>query len=335
MLTEADELTVAWRALAESRSADGWVTVALSGGAGRVRAGIAFPAGEEMLLVGFNLAALPTKSQLPEGAGFRVEIAGGAVGPKFRHWICLARQAGAGRDLFLQMAADVMACVAGAEARGEQGVFSLMIARIRAWQEFMRRPVNDVLSPAEETGLAGELMMILRLVEAGARPGAVIAAWLGPANGLQDFQTGLMALEVKSTLQVAGFPAQVTSLEQLDDVGGKQVFLAALRFCIQENGATLPDLVSMVRALPGADRNAAAQLERSLLLAGFVDSAVESYTRKFHCVEMRIIPVSHGFPRIARSTTLPEIRSATYVVDLDLVTTPPINLSAILPEFGL
>lgn len=334
VLTDTEELELAWSALSGQKRDDGWVTVALGAATARFRAGIVYPGGEETLLIGFNSDVVPKKADLPEGAGFRVEVSSEAFAPAFGRWLCLTRQSGAGHDLFVQMAADVVAAVSTAGERSETSLLGLTLTRIRAWQDFMRRPRSGLLPPEEETGLAGELTVLCQLIEGGASPSGVVSAWNGPAGGLQDFQTDTLGLEIKTTLSVAGFPAKISSLEQLDELAGRPVLLGAVRLCLQEDGLALPGLVDRARGLVGADGRALAMLERAFLLAGYLDEVAVHYVRRFHCVEIRVFDVDEAFPRLVRSAVRPEIRAATYDIDIDLVTAVPLTLGDAMVRAG-
>lgn len=334
MLTDTEELELAWRALGGQDRETGRVTVPLGAGSGRFRAGIAYPSGEETLLVGFNLDPMPRKADLPEASGFRVETSSEAFDPQWSRWLGLTRQEGAGKDLFAQMAADVVSAVMSAGDRSDAALLAVMLSRVKAWQEFMRRPRSGVLSPEEEAGLFGELVVLQRLVEHGGAVAPVIDAWVGPARGLQDFQSATLGLEVKSTLSVAGFPARISSLEQLDPLAGRPVLLAAVRLCLKEDGLSLPGLVEEVRTLASGQPRAAGALERLLMLAGYHDEAAASYVRRFGCVEIRVFDVDADFPRLVRSEMRPEIRAATYDIDIDLVKAAPERLESALARFG-
>lgn len=334
MLTDTEELCLAWRALAGQSHDNGRVTVPLGASGGRFRAGIVYPSGEETLLVGFNLDTMPRRAELPEASGFRIEVSSEGFDRAWGKWLCLTRQDGAGIDLFAQMAADVVSAVMSAGERSDAGLLAVMLSRVKAWQEFMRRPRSSLLSPEEEAGLVGELTVLCRLIAYGGAIAPVIDAWVGPARGLQDFETATLGLEVKSTLAAAGFPARINSLEQLDPLAGKPVLLAAVRLCLQENGLSLPDLVREVRELALSHSKAAGRLERLLMLAGYHDETASAYVRRFGCVEIRVFDVDDAFPRLIRSEVRPEIRAAIYDIDIDLVSAPPETLESALVRLG-
>jgi hypothetical protein len=224
------------------------------------------------------------------------------------------------------MAADVAGIISNAGAAPEQALLTLTLNRIRAWQEFMSRPRSGRLTAEEELGLVGELFVLLRLVSAGFPPPSVLKAWEGPARGIHDFRTPNAAIEVKATLAATGFPAQISSLEQLDQSDCKRILLTAVRLCLHGDGKTLPTLVLDVRNTIRPAIGALAQFERALLLSGYLDDEADHYTRKFAMVDIRTFEISNKFPCLTRSNTSPEIRSAKYEIDIDLVKEQPSDL---------
>lgn len=156
--------------------------------------------------------------------------------------------------------------------------------------------------------------------------------WKGPANGLRDFMTETVDLEVKSTVSANGFPARISSLEQLDDVSGRTVCLAAFRFSVQDSGTSLPALIETVRTEIGDYGRAA--FERNLLLAGYEEAYAAEYVRSFVPVDERVFMMAEGFPRLSRSGTPLAIRSAKYELDLDLVDATTIELNDMFLALG-
>lgn len=327
MPTDTDELRLAWSALAGQSDGEGWMTIPLGGAGPRFRAGIRYPSGYETLLVGFSGIAMPKRADLPAGRGFTVSGVPEAEGNGFTQWIGVSRQPNAPDDMFTQMAADIVGSLASHAGRAESWLFGLLLARIRAWQDFMRPPRAGILSAEAELGLAGELTMFEMLIGAGADVGSVVDAWQGPAKSLQDFLFPVHGLEVKTSLSVNGFPASISSLEQLDAAQGRVVLLAAVRLCIQQTGRTLPEIVTHCRALLTTHTVSLNAFELQLLNAGYFDSASAEYARTFALVDIRVFPVDDAFPGLMRSLMRPEIRSAEYVLDLDLINVPAITVA--------
>lgn len=335
MLTDIEELRAAWGALASQRSEKGFLTIALGHSGGRFRGGISYPEEAEMLLVGFDVETPPAKKDMPEGKGFIVHIETKEVLAGYNFWICLSRQSGASLDLFSQMAIDIVASLTAVEKKSELWLLNVMLGRISAWQDFMRRPLVHSLTAEEELGLFGELLVLECALLEGKSASDVVQAWVGPSGGLQDFQTEKIGLEVKSTQSAHGFPVQIGSLEQLNPFSGRAVLLAALRLCEQSTGRTLPELVDEVRLLLSKVPSSLAHFERTLLFSGYTDSEIDQFQRRRVLVESRVFEIDDKFPCLTRSNTRPEIRSASYEIDVDLVPAQALPLPVALSHYGV
>jgi hypothetical protein len=328
-LNEHEELLSAWRSLTSAETGEGWRAIAI--GSGRCRAGVKFPGNEEALMVGFNMP-FSKASDLPQGRGFAVARVGEARSGGFDLWLGVARKPTASLEMFTLMAADVLAAVNTESKNDELWAYYKFLSRIKSWQQFMERPRDGRLSDEDELGLFGELSVVRLLLKTGLSASSVMEYWKGPANGLRDFMTETFDLEVKSTASANHFPARISSLEQLDDVSGQTVCLAAFRFSIQDSGTNLPALINTVRNEIGWDGRAA--FERSLLLAGYEDAFAAEYTRSFVPVDERVFMMTANFPRLSRTMTPLAIRSAEYELDLDLVDAATVELDDIILALG-
>lgn len=105
----------------------------------------------------------------------------------------------------------------------------------------------QALSPEAELGLVGELLFLGAVLDAGVPAQISMDSWVGPLDGVQDFELGTGAVEVKATLSPQGFPAKVGSLEQLDDSVRKPLFVAGARLSQRESGRNLPEIADSVR----------------------------------------------------------------------------------------
>jgi hypothetical protein len=330
-----DGLTAAWRALSGSVGGDGWQTIPIGTGRPcRILAARMTPGNEEAMLVGFRHVRVPPDDQLPQGRGF---VVSGVMHPEEpgRVWVSLSRQAAGSADLFAMMAADVLDTMETCSGVADDRVFHIFLTRIRAWQEFMRREGDGLLSPEAEIGLIGELLFLRDVLDIGMRPVTATEGWQGPLDGLHDFVFGTGAVEVKATAAVGGFPAAISSLEQLDDLPGRSLFLAAIRLSADSSGMTLPETVADVRRLVRGVPAAASVLDSRLLHAGFLDAVSERYVRRFSRVRTRILPIGADFPRLARTEVSPEIRRARYELDIDAVGIAEVPLRQALETLGV
>lgn len=336
MQTEREELLAAWRALAGQIADEGWRTIPVAlGGPCRLRAGRHFPGNEEALLVGFASGIVPPADQLPQGCGFLVSRADIEDEGASCWWIALRRQSAGSLDLFAMMVVDVVTTLVGLTGGNDGRTIQVFLSRIRAWQEFMRGASDGVLSAEAEVGLFGELEFLRQLFTVGLPATVSIDAWKGPLDELQDFRLGTGAIEVKSTLSNRGFPAAIGSLEQLDDSLVHPLYLVGVRLGIGVAGITLPELISDIRDSLVAEPAALASFNTRLLHAGYFDQFAERYVRRFACVEIRLLPVCEGFPRLTRGSVAIAIRDARYEIDLDLVPDGDIGLLDSLRKMGV
>jgi hypothetical protein len=327
-----EELATAWRALAGGAHAEsGWRSIAVSGLAGnRLQAARRFPENREALLIGFESVTLPPAATLPAATGFRVErIAPGLPGD----WLALVRHEEGGIELFARMAADVVTTIDASTAASHQRQLQLFLGRVRAWQQFMSRS-RGALNPEAELGLAGEMVCLEMLIDAGVDAHAAVEGWQGPLDGLQDFEIGSGAIEVKSTLSHDGFPASILSLEQLDDSTRQPLFILGCRFAVAAEGLTLSERVHATRLLLEGNPAATSRFENALLHAGYVDAHAEHYTRRLVVSEARFVLVDEAFPRLVAGNVPPAIRRVRYELDLDTTGARAFSLPNVLELVG-
>ena len=329
-----DELATAWRALSGGEDRDGWRIVSIEpAGECGLHAARQFPGDEEALVVTFPDGKVPADSQLPGGRGFEVRRVEFPFATAAQRSVVLARLPAGSLELFSMMAQDCISVLRKSELRG-RGLIDVFLRRVAAWQEFMQRESDGLLSIEAETGLVGELFIIGELLAAKLQPGYVIDAWEGPIDGIQDFALGRGALEVKASVATSGFPAKIGSLEQLDDSVRQPIFLAAVRFALQGNGQRLPDFVEGLRA--GLDGTGASGVfEARLARSGYLDAHASEYTRAFAPVQRRLFRVDDGFPRLFAGNVSAVVRRARYELDLDLADCGTVEMNQMLEELGL
>jgi hypothetical protein len=334
MARPSNEFLMAWSSLTSTDAKPGWQVIALpSAGSLQLLAGRRSPDNAEAVLVLFPTAARAAADRLPEGQGFAIERANPEGSGKL--WLALTRKPAGSTELFASMACDVVgalddAVVAGAD---EAKLMRVFIARVGAWQEFMRKG-TQVLSPQAEIGLIGELMLLRAIIDAGVAPALAIESWVGPLDGIQDFELGTGALEVKATLSAAGFPATIGSLQQLDDSTRQPLFVAGARLRQTESGQNLPEIVELLRVAIKGDDEAERLLSERLLAAGYTDSHSDRYPRKFEQIETRVVEVGGNFPRMTSGTVPAGIMKAIYEIDLDKAPGDNVGVEGALKKLG-
>lgn len=334
MVRPSKEFLMAWSSLSGDDTELGWQAIALpSAGPLALRAGRRSPDNAEAVLVGFPSARLAALDKLPEGQGFAVERADPDENGQL--WLALTRKSAGSAELFAAMACDVIgalddAVVAGAD---EAKLVRLFIGRVGAWQEFMRKG-TQALSPEAEIGLIGELTLLRAIIDAGVPSTLAIESWVGPLDGIQDFELGTGALEVKATLSTAGFPAKIGALEQLDDSTRQPLFVAGAKLRQTASGQNLPEIVETMRLAIKGDAESERLLTERLLAAGYIDSHADRYPRRFEQVGTRVVEVANDFPRLTSGKVPAGIMRAMYEIDLDKAPGENVGVEGALKKLG-
>ena len=332
MAKSIDEIEVAWSSLTDSPDATGLRSIAVSSPIHvALRAGRSFPGKEEALVVGFPSVTIAAAEKLPESQGFSVSRLEATT--EAAQWLALTRKSSGSFELFTSMVSDVVESLHAAELGDEKNLLRIFLGRIRAWQEFMRKGAL-ALSPEAELGLIGELAVLDAIIKEGVAASTAIEGWLGPLDGMQDFHLGLGALEVKSSISPAGFPAKIGSLEQLDDRALQPLFVVGAKFRQVDSGKNLPTIIADLFASLGNNQEALRLLEERLLAAGYFTQHTDRYPRRFVLNEIRVVEVVEGFPRLIQGDIPPGILGARYDIDLDRAPGERITINQALKRMG-
>jgi hypothetical protein len=235
--------------------------------------------------------------------------------------------------MFTLMALDVVSTLDSGSA-GEEKRFQLFLARIRAWQNFMRRGPDTTLGPEAEIGLFGELAFLRSVIEGGVPPDVAVESWLGPTNGVQDFALGTGSVEVKTTIAKSGFPATIALLEQLDDSARQPLFLAAVRIRLDSSGISLPEMIFEIRAMLVNNSVSCNSFDIKLLHAGYLDAMSEHYKRTFVLTSTKILHVTEDFPRLIRANVPRQVLQARYELDIDGIEADVVDVGGALQQLG-
>lgn len=334
MARPSKEFDLAWASLTGASEEQGWRTIPIdSAGSVRIHVGRRFPGNDEALLVCFSVARLTPGEKFPDGQGFSVERAD-PLGDG-NTWLALTRKASGSVELFSAMACDVAGALdlAAAEGADEHRLLRVFLGRVRAWQEFMRKGAN-ALSAEAEIGLIGELLTLNAIIDAGVPAHVAVAGWMGPLDGVQDFEIGTGALEVKTTIAMVGFTARIGSLEQLDDAVRQPLFVVGVKLKQVASGQNLPALVADLKTSFAEDAEAKRLFSERLIAGCYFDSHADRYPRKFEPASLRAIPVGEGFPRLIHGEVPKGITRANYDIDLDKSASGSSELSAALKQLG-
>jgi hypothetical protein len=232
------------------------------------------------------------------------------------------------------MVTDVAKAIAAEGGNDRERIINVFLRRVSAWQEFMRKGAQ-LLSPEQEIGLIGELTLLRAMVRTGVDAEKAANSWVGPIHGLQDFNVESGALEVKTTLADVGFPARIGSLDQLDDSIRQPIFVAGVRLRqVTSGGQDLQNFVIETSRCLVHVPSASRVFAERLMAAGYVSAHAEQYKRAFEIIDIRVIQIGGGFPRLTHGTVPQGVTWAKYEIDLDKAPNEPIQLAGALKILG-
>lgn len=229
-------------------------------------------------------------------------------------------------DLFVTVCSDA---VQAAAIEGEADSLAGFLARLDAWRRFLKERRTG-LSRHEVVGLLGELMVLRRLIFGDP---LLQGTWAAPADGLHDFERQGHALEVKTSLGVAT-SIRISTLDQLDDVGLRQLDLVHLRLIETPDGQSLGALADEIeQALPGDAAKRA--FSNALLRRGLMPD--DTGARAAPLVEQRSLSafrVGPTFPRLTRAAVPGAIREAEYDLELRAIDRHTVDVNAVFTAFA-
>jgi hypothetical protein len=283
------------------------------------------------LIVAFPKAWPINSARLPEGMGFDVVLISDQEAFAGRTAIALVRRAEGSPDIFTTMVVDVLRALERASTGNARAVVDAFLDRVGEWQSFMARR-HRPMSPDAQVGLMGELWMLNRLLDSRLGLDA-LNCWQGPLHAAQDFHVRGGAMEVKSTAGGGSFLARINSIEQLD-TDRAPLFLCALRFEEREDGLSLVDAIARLRGrlVEAGHRRA---FDALLMIVGYLDEHAQHYGRVLALKEAEAFLVDADMPRLTRSGIPAVVRSAAYVLDLDAVDVPALELTDVMNTFEL
>lgn len=170
--------------------------------------------GKCLFVIQHSVEATPSSS-LPRLQGVEVSDSEWLDGQS--HILVFKLEESAQRDLFHQLCLDIMSC--SSQAPTEREAVRLAIARTWRWHHLLRGGGNQRLSPEEQKGLIGELLVIERHLLPHLECADAIAAWGGPLGAPKDFAIGRVCIEVKTRRGAAAPHVKINSEAQLDDGG--------------------------------------------------------------------------------------------------------------------
>jgi hypothetical protein len=234
------------------------------------------------------------------------------------------------RELFRVFCEDIVQATADAESASD--ALLAAIRRTWRWHQLLRKGTSRLLTPEEQKGLIGELLVLDNLLTL-LNPHDAVVSWKGPFGAPKDFEYGSVLIESKTRRNAATPFVQISSEFQLDIPDGAKLFLSVTN--LLESTAANPESFDLnqlvVRVTDGGVRPSPASLElmESALSAAGYRGEDDYSSWKWTLGSSNWYEVKPGFPSLA-SASVPEGIShvrydlalnscADFAIDIDLV----------------
>jgi hypothetical protein len=268
------------------------------------------------LLVLRHAAESTPTGRLPRLKGIEVVISEGDGDEG--HMLVFRLLDSAQRDIFHRLCRDIVA--SAADAKSEKEAVTLALARTWRWHHLLRGGGDGRLSPEEQKGLIGELLVLERHILPAFAAFDAVSTWRGPLGAPKDFEVGRVCIEAKARRGNATPFVVISSEFQLDDGGADALYLHVAELdqapADAEDTFTLSDVALRVReSIASADNRATDALETLLSAAGF--SWDDDYSDSLWIVgATHLYRVSERFPRITAQEVATGVSNVKYSLSL-------------------
>lgn len=224
--------------------------------------------GKCLLVLEHDAGSSPS-ARLPKLKGVDVSITGASSGN--RHLLVLKLLDTAQKDIFYRLCTDIVASASAATSEDE--AVRLALARTWRWHHLLRGGTDGRLSPEEQKGLVGELLVLERILLPQLPARDAVRAWRGPLGSPKDFEIGRLCIEAKARGSSSAPHIAISSEDQLDDTDLDALYLYVVSVDQApsggESGVTVVDMALRVRyAIALVDEGALSPYEDLISAAG-------------------------------------------------------------------
>jgi hypothetical protein len=221
------------------------------------------------------------------------------------------------RDLFYRLCMDIVASTR--TAKNESAAVAATLSRTWRWHHLLQGGSDARLSPEEQKGLLGELLVLQYLLRKYS-PGDAVQMWRGPLGAPKDFQVGRISVEAKARRGAATPYVSISSEHQLDTAGVDLLLLFVHELdeapADDPRGVTLSEVAKALHSsISDVDAAAVSTFEALLMSAGFRWDDDYSDARWLRGREI-VYRVDEGFPRITPDLYPAGVSRVAYSISL-------------------
>lgn len=223
------------------------------------------------------------------------------------------------QDLFQTLCRDIISAATGTDS--EEAAASVALRRTWRWHHLLRGGRGSLLTPEEQKGLLGELLVLERVLLPHVDPLSAVTAWRGPLGAPKDFEIARVAIEAKARRGGAIPYIAVTSENQLDESGVDYLFVHVVEFdeapIDSADSVSVTDVAERInRTLFMLDPNACTAFEALLSSAGYREE--DDYSNSLWVEGASAIYLVKGeFPRIASRELRTGVSNVRYSIALN------------------
>jgi hypothetical protein len=222
-------------------------------------------------------------------------------------------------ELFRALCSDLMAATRSLQRTEAVSGLLAVLARIKRWQDLLRRSRHNVLTYQQIIGLTGELFFLRDMLLGRMNRKTALAMWRGPYADEQDFVVSGTIFELKTQLTTADAKLQISSENQLDTTSGA-IIVVHQTLAIDDHSAdqsrTLNGLVAEIITVLEGDPDALDLFRAGLLVANYsprreYDETAWAFNKR------RFFEVRDNFPRITPALLSSGVERVRYLVTID------------------
>jgi hypothetical protein len=281
-----------------------------------VRLGIEKPSNAKLLIV--RVLSRTLGSDVREFSSAGIEVLTPTLPPADAERSDIAIKLADGRysDLFSTLVEDFIRHLSSCTSEAQTG--PALLARLRQWQELLKRLGPEGLSQDAQNGLFAEIWFLREYLFPALGTSRTVSFWTGPEAANQDFQLGKLAFEVKSSVGQQHQKMAIASERQLDDAGLKALVIFFVSLDARPGREmTLRKLVQSVRDILSAEPGAVELFDAKLLASGYIEAQSHLYNRLSYTVRnSAFFRVAGKFPRVIERDLLPGVGDVGYSIQV-------------------
>jgi hypothetical protein len=204
------------------------------------------------------------------------------------------------RDIFYRLCLDIVDSTKNAATEAE--ALGVAISQTWRWHRLLRGGRDHLLSPDEQRGLIGELVLLERILIPTLQPFKALDSWMGPQGAAQDFELGAVHIESKAHGRSPSPTVRISSEYQLNEQELEALYLSVVEVSAvqtsENDSSTLTEIAERIKqTIVTIDSASINGFEDNLLAAGF-NWADDYSSWRWAVGSIQLYRVKDGFPRI-------------------------------------